>query len=518
MSRDREKEEWEQSVEQETEETGFSFDNEEDFEFDDEEGLGAYLSDAVAKVTGEEVPIAEYPEPQKRIDKWGIRKKCLVGLGTTIGCLVLAVVLVFGWVMFRIGDESGVRAASDLTEEERAAQATIPPWNEEQALLDGDVVNILLIGREGINDGAGAYGRSDTMIIASMNTEKKTVKMVSIMRDCYVYINGYRENKLNAAYSNGGGELLKQTIETNFGIPIAGYIVVDFDAFEEVIDSVGGVEISLTDTEANYLNTTNYISKKKYRTVVPGTQTVNGNQALGYCRVRHVAAINGENDDYGRTYRQRAVLSQIYSKVMTELSPTEAVNLAYDLLDYVATDMSSGDLITYAKCVLSMDINPSNLEQMRIPVDNSFVSRTLHCGSSLCLDWSVNQKELWNFLYGTEERDVNTLTPDSYSSSYTGSTYAPATNNSSTVTYAPVVTKAPTQYQTKAPVEVTQKPVAVTEAPKVTKAPVVTEAPVVVTEAPVVATEVPVVVTEAPVVATEVPQQPASNETDDSVG
>lgn len=239
---------------------------------------------------------------------------------------------------------------------------------------------------------------------------------------------------------------------------------------------------------------------------------------MGYCRVRHVAAINGENDDYGRTYRQRAVLSQIYSKVMTELSATEAVNLAYDLLDYVATDISSGDLITYAKCVLSMGIDPSKLEQMRIPMNNSFTSRTLHCGSSLCLDWTVNQKELWNFLYGTEEREVYTLTPDSYSSSYTSSTYTPATDNSnaSTTTYAPIVTSAPTQYQTEEPIQVTQKPVVVTEAPVITEAPVVTEAPVI-TEAPVV-TEVPVVVTEPPAVATEVPQQPVSNEGEDSVG
>lgn len=520
MGKDRENEEWTKSFGQEPEENGFSFEEQNDFEFDDEEGLASYLSDAVAKVTGEEVVMEDETKPKKEVGRWGIRKKCFVGLGTTIGCLVLTVVLAFGWVMFRIGDDGGVRAASDLTEEERAAQATIPPWNEDQALLDGDVVNILLIGREGINDGENAYGRSDSMIIASMNTEKKTVKMVSIMRDCYVYINGYRENKLNAAYSYGGGELLKQTIETNFGVPIAGYVVVDFSAFEEVINSVGGVDISLTETEAEYLNTTNYISKKKYRTVVPGTQTVNGNQALGYCRVRHVAAINGENDDYGRTYRQRAVLSQLYSKIMTELSATEAVNLAYDLLDYVATDISSGDLITYAKCVLSMGIDPSKLEQMRIPVNNSFSSRTLHCGSSLCLDWSVNQKELWNFLYGTEEREVYTLTPDSYSSSYTSSTYAPTENNTTTtITYAPTVTNAPVQYETEEPIEVTQEPVVVTEAPKVTKEPiVVTEAPVVVTEAPVVVTEAPIVVTEPPVVVTEAPQQPISNEEEDTVG
>ena len=131
MGKDRENEEWNDSIGQEPEQNGFSFDEEKGFEFDDEEGLASYLSDAVAEVTGEKVAIDEETETKKEIGRWGIRKKCFVGLGTTLGCLVLAFVLAFGWVLFRIGDEGGVRAASDLTEEERAAQATIPPWNEE---------------------------------------------------------------------------------------------------------------------------------------------------------------------------------------------------------------------------------------------------------------------------------------------------------------------------------------------------------------------------------------------------
>ena len=542
MSKDRvDMDDWYENSEPEFEKNSLQYENsidedDTDFEFDDEEGLEAYLSDAVAKVYGEEYgeqTVEDYEEPPVSY-KWGIRKKLLVSLGTMVGSLVMVVVLAVGWVLFRIDEEEGVRAASDLSQDQIEAQATLPPWDEDQALLDADVVNVLLIGREGINDGEDAYGRSDSMIIASMNTKENTLKMVSVMRDCYVDIYGYRANKLNAAYSYGGGELLVDTIQRNFGIPLEGYIEVDFKAFEAVINAVDGVEITLTPTEANYLNTTNYISKKKYRTVVEGTQEVNGNQALGYCRVRHVAAVNGENDDYGRTYRQRAVLSQVYSKVMSELSPTEAVSLANELLGYVKTNISSKDLLSYVQYILGMGVDSTQLEQLRIPVNNSYSSPTLYCGSSLVLDFEKNKSELWTFLYGTDDRNVMTVNPgsDGYVST-TVSTYAPSTYHPVQVTNRPVavVTHAPTNVTiTEAPTDPTDltdptdstQEIVVTEAPKRTKKPVVvTDAPApVVTEPPVVVTEAPApVVTEAPapVVVTDAPA-PVDNGEVDSVG
>ena len=91
----------------------------------------------------------------------------------------------------------------------------------------------------------------------------KELKLTSLMRDMYVEIPGHGHNKLNAAYAFGGVELLYQTIAKNFGIKIDNYCVVDFSTFEKVINKVGGVEISLEEKEAKYLNTTNYISKKK---------------------------------------------------------------------------------------------------------------------------------------------------------------------------------------------------------------------------------------------------------------
>lgn len=527
--------------------SSFQFENEEldpvvgDYnDFEDEERMEAYLSDAVAQVTEEPEELEEEEIPTYRefsdIDeptyKWSLRKKILVGLGTAVGSLGLVITIAMGWFLFSIQRDVGTTyAKSDLTQEEIEAQATLPPRDENQILLDDKIVNILLIGREGIWDGKDANGRSDSMIIASMNTEEKTLKMVSVMRDSYVSIPGYRDNKLNAAFQFGGGPLLCDTIERNFGVKLDGYVIIDFAGFKKLIDEVGGVEIELTEDEAQYLNTTNYISDKSQRNVVPGKQTVTGVQALGYCRVRKRKAINGENDDYGRTYRQRAVIAQVYEKVK-DLSVTDMVSLVNKLLKYVTTDVKSSDILTYAKVVVQMGV--PEIEQKRIPVDGAYSGQNLWCGSSLVLNFTENNAALWAFIYGDEHGDITTITPgegnyasssvvtstadtggstDTDTNSYS-STYAPrATTAYTATTVIPSTTKEPVVTKK---VKVTKEPVVTEdysdfedddeEEVVVTEAPVVTKEPVVVTQAPA-PTEAPVVITEAPaVVATAVPQ------------
>lgn len=499
----------------------------ENLKFDDTEDLESYLSDAVAEVTGEDEklkepifveehaigsnPAGEFFVPEKK--GWSIKKKIFVGLGTTVATLALAVILVVGWFLFRINyADNNNMAATDLTPEELAAQQTLPPRDENQVMLDEKIINILLIGEEKIGSG-NQNGRSDSMMIASMNTEDKTLKLVSIMRDSYVSIPGYRDNKLNAAFAHGGGELLADTIEQNFGIELDGYVRVDFAGFRKLIDELGGVEIELTEAEAQYLNTTNYISKKSERHMVPGKQTASGTQALGYCRVRKRAAINGENDDFGRTYRQRAVLSQIYEKVK-DLNAVELISLVNTLLPYVSTNVGKVDILNYAKVMLQMGI--PEVQQKRIPIDGAYTGQRLYCGASLVLDFDVNNKALWEFIYGDGVGDIITIHPSSGSdtSSYNQSTRAPYNQS----------TRAPYSQTTKAPYSPTRKPSgqttkvpAATRKPTVTKAPTVTDAPAAPTKAPVVTkapapTKAPVV-TKAPVI-TEAP----SDDDDGSVG
>ncbi len=185
---------------------------------------------------------------------------------------------------------------------------------------DQKIINVLIIGNDYRKDfyGEGGHGLPDSMMIATLDTKHKALKLTSLMRDQVVQIPGHGENKLNSVfgYSDGGVKLLYKTIAQNFNIKLDGYVELGFDAVEEVVNSVGGINVELTESEANYLNTTNYISKKKYRHVKVGMNKLNGNQALGYSRIRKtVFTPNGLTDDYGRTWRQRNVITATFSKI-----------------------------------------------------------------------------------------------------------------------------------------------------------------------------------------------------------
>jgi LCP family protein required for cell wall assembly len=234
------------------------------------------------------------------------------------------------------------------------------------------VVNILLCGEEKIGEskyGGKSRGRTDCMILATMNKKEKSLKLTSIMRDLYVKIPGYNNNKLNASYNIGGMPLLQETIEINFGIKIDGYILIDFDGFKDVIDLLGGVNIELTQDEAKYLNRNNYIAEKKYRNVVAGKNNMNGTQALGYARVRYVTAGNGLRDDYGRNYRQRAVLMQLYER-LKNASATDIISLIPKVLKLVTTNISKTQLIQYAADVLTL--NAETIETYHLPVEGTY--------------------------------------------------------------------------------------------------------------------------------------------------
>ena len=135
---------------------------------------------------------------------------------------------------------------------------------------DDQIVNILVIGNDYREErGYGASGLTDTMIIATMDMKHGTLKTASLMRDLVVEIPGHGKNKLNSANSFGGIELLYKTIATNFNIELDGYVEVGFAAFTKIIDKVGGIELELTESEASYLNSTNYIRNKKKVLVLP---------------------------------------------------------------------------------------------------------------------------------------------------------------------------------------------------------------------------------------------------------
>lgn len=274
---------------------------------------------------------------------------------------------------------------------------------------DDQIVNILVIGNDYRQEkGYGASGLTDTMIIATMDMKHGTLKTASLMRDLVVEIPGHGKNKLNAANSFGGVELLYKTIATNFNIELDGYVEVGFAAFTKIIDKVGGVELELTESEASYLNSTNYIRNKKSRNVKVGKQTLNGAQALGYCRIRKggVTTINGLRDDYGRTWRQRTTINAVFNKIK-KLPITDWLDIANVVLKKVTTDLTNEQITEYLKDAVSL--GTTTINQMQVPVQGYFRSGyngEYSCGSCIVMtsggtawDTSANAEALNQFVF-----------------------------------------------------------------------------------------------------------------------
>lgn len=382
------------------------FINYEDLEDNDSflDGVNSSLSKQVNTYFEEDTSSRRTPPPKKKRKKKKTRKL----LKLTLYIILLLAILTSILLYTGIGKKVVVTMVGNYIYSNldyQSSDTTQTVINEEAggiAVKDessSPIINILLIG---VEEFEGAKN-TDSMMIATMNMEKHTLKLTSIMRDLYVQIPGYKDNKLNSAYPKGGIDLLYQTINLNFGIKIDGYCLVNFDAFEKIIDIIGKVEITLTSEEAHYLNTTNYISKKANRHVVMGPQLMNGNQALGYCRVRKVST-GTENNDFGRTQRQRVVLEAIYEKVKSK-NVISLVLLMNDILTHVKieTDITQKDFNQYLEEAANLKVK--EIDTFRIPTDGSFDNASVPIGSRnvsvlVPKDWNTTRNEIHTFIYG----------------------------------------------------------------------------------------------------------------------
>ena len=303
---------------------------------------------------------------------------------------------------------NGLYSKLDLSEEKISSIDT----DSYNLMDDKDVFNVLLIGTdkdEDEQDTDGASRRSDSIMILSLNRKTNTVKVASIMRDTYVEIPGEEPAKINNAYYVGGPLLLAETIMMNFKIKIHAYMQVNFDAFVKVINQIGGISLTLTESEAEQLNTTNYIKVKKFRNLQPGKQKLNGYQALGYCRIRHGTAVNGvmpgvytasgKGDDFGRTERQRKVIKAIVRK-FKRASMDRKIKAVQNAAPYIKTDIEKKDVI---KCAMSVFKADREINQLQIPTD---YEDTYVGGQEVLMpDLKKCRKNLKKFMYSTSKED-----------------------------------------------------------------------------------------------------------------
>lgn len=263
-----------------------------------------------------------------------------------------------------------------------------------ELLEDPMVLNIMLFG-EDTRKGSDT-GNSDTMIIFSIDTRHKKLKMLSLMRDTYVEIPGYGENRINAAYSLGGAALTVKTVQKNYGIKIDRYAVVDFQSFKKIIDTLGGIDLALTTEEVDYINWQSWINqqteykqaegdykesvreqlryvwmnsvpesekpinKNNYTFTTPEGKEdeeptavvhLNGKQALWHARNR------GENgicsgDDFTRTKRQRTVISTMINN-LKDADPGQLLSVIYEIGPLVTTNLKATQMVSLAKDAVS---------------------------------------------------------------------------------------------------------------------------------------------------------------------
>lgn len=266
---------------------------------------------------------------------------------------------------------------------------------------DADVKNILLIGQDR-RDGEGRT-RSDSMIIASVNKDANKLILNSIMRDMYVPIEGYSDNRINSAYQLGGMTLLDKVIENDFGIHIDGNVEVDFDGFIETMTQIGDLEIELKAEEAEFLMNHEWVTDAGFDNedwdLHEGINSLNPDQALAYARMRYVG-----NSDFERTDRQRRIIVTAFDKVKG-MSVNELLKLADKLFPYFTTDLDNDEMLGYVYTVATNHMSIG--ESHRIPVPGTYEDQTINGMMVLVPDLQANSEYLQEYIYhpATDEEE-----------------------------------------------------------------------------------------------------------------
>lgn len=266
-------------------------------------------------------------------------------------------------------------------------------------MKEDGVINILLIGNDSRQNGED--GRSDAMILLSISPKKKKIYMISLLRDMYVEIPGHDNNRLNAAYSYGGAELLMKTVEENLDIKINRYMQVNFEAFANLVDAVGGVDLELSSAEIEwvnaYLNEYNLLTGKEFGTDYmdtsqEGTVHLNGPQALAYTRNRYIGT------DFGRTERQRKVLKEVVRDLPKGM--LHPIKLTDGLMPNLTTNLTQGEC--YQISLMAPFLLAYDIEQGSIPMEGTYRNATIRKMAVLEVDFEANREYLHRLLFETE--------------------------------------------------------------------------------------------------------------------
>ena len=273
---------------------------------------------------------------------------------------------------------------------------------EEATIVDG-ITNILLVGTDGEYVEKG--NRSDSVMLVTIDSKNKDIKLSSIARDTYVDIPGYSKEKLTHAYAYEGIDLLKEVFKENFDLDIDKYIAVNFGSFMEIIDEIGGVVVdvpesglksinSMIDSCYNYYSDKDSVGEKEYLTEA-GVQRLNGYQALAFSRIRYT------DSAFHREARHREVAESAY-KEFAQRGVDTYKRCADIVLNNTKTNISPIEMMNLAYTVLK--INDKDIEQFQFPLEEHRKGHIISKQKGWVLEWDKEPNlEAWHkFIFGTE--------------------------------------------------------------------------------------------------------------------
>lgn len=352
----------------------------------------------------------------KKKSSKGKKENGLNNFLTTIAGVALGLVLVFAIISVDLVSKMGIISFGDKTPVEpsdfvevteagdddmvietleelrglNSLSSVLKNWadntTENSLMRSKDVINVLLIGLDATNS------NSDTIIIASLNKSTKKIHLSSVYRDSYTYIDtasGGKYAKINACYANGGAKKLVETLQNNFKIKIDFYVSVNFDSFSAIVDTLGGITLDVKEYEAAAV-------RKEIKGDCPSGEGVllNGEQALGFCRIRYCDA----DADVSRTRRQRQFLNALIDETKN-ISISQISPLLNTVLKYVKTDCGVAEMISLGSQALTEKWYNYEIVSDAIPTEEH---RMDYSGYSWVwiVDYPAAAQKLQNDIYG----------------------------------------------------------------------------------------------------------------------
>jgi LCP family protein required for cell wall assembly len=291
-----------------------------------------------------------------------------------LAVLLISVVSLSGWYIYLQLNKINYVTITNSDE----ALGIKPELNNEEQLP----LNVALFG---VDQWDTEVGRSDVIMIVSIDKKYKKIRLSSIMRDTYVNIPGHGMDKINHAYAFGGPQLSINTINSNFNLDIKDFATIDFSNMEKVVDLCGGVDIDVSPEELSRIHGLEQA----------GVQHLNGEQAVDYMRIRYVG-----NGDYQRTERQRSVLTEIIYKIQA-IGATDLPALVDEILPLVTTSFTKSDLLKIGADTFAANIR--TVEKARFPMDSACEGTMIHGIYYLVADLNVNTNAMHDFIYNDKK-------------------------------------------------------------------------------------------------------------------